>query len=41
MIPSTLSTHVLANGPSSKRATERVVEGPGWLLSLMALPSGW
>ena len=39
MIPGTLSTQALAEGPSSKRARSMLFR-VRWLLSLMALPSG-
>ena len=39
MIPGTLSTQALAEGPSSRRA-QGMLFRVRWLLSLMALPSG-
>ena len=39
MIPGTLSTQALAEGPSSRRAGSMLFR-VRWLLSLMALPSG-
>ena len=39
MIPGTLSTQALAEGPSSRRARSMLFR-VRWLLSLMALPSG-
>ena len=39
MIPGTLSTQVLAEGPSSRRARSMLFK-VRWLLSLMELPSG-
>ena len=39
MIPGTLSTQALAEGPSSRRARSMLLR-VRWLLSLMALPSG-
>ena len=39
MIPGTLSTQALVDGPSSKRARSMLFR-VWWLLSLMALPSG-
>ena len=39
IIPGTLSTQALAEGPSSRRARSMLFR-VRWLLSLMALPSG-
>ena len=40
IIPGTLSTQALVEGPSSKRAQSKLFR-VWWLLSLIALPSGW